>query len=1058
MKNKKLLSFLVCLLISLTLIAQETLIAHAGADRELCYGSSTVLGGSQIATGGVTPYTYNWGTSTSLSSTTVAHPVANPTVSTTYILTVTDVLNNAARDTVIVTVFDITLYAHAGKDITKCQFTELIGGDSLTAIGGKTPYEYLWTNNSGDTVAAVARPSLFVDTSRTFYLRVIDNVGCISVDSFHLTVSTPLHAYGLTDTTLHLGEGVILRDTVIGGTGNNFDFAWSPNKWLDDTTTENPVCTPLSSQQYKLVVTDSRGCTDVTFSTITYEPINFGQLSSFAAFAVDSITAGDSAYFIGNIGSTFIDTTYMRIYGERHTGTDEIENLSTALNELTQTLNEMEGESINGDFGEEKINAGIYTISGDASFNQTLTLQGNEASLFVFNISGDLTVGDTAHLILEGVASDKVFFNIGGSLRLGENPELYGSYLIGERVVGGGFWGKARITCKKSVELTGESRSYVGPYGYPYDPYYPCDVVFELPDYPHIHLHSGPNNLQDWTMVFNAEFSGAIDTTSDYYQSLNHTWYIWGGDGDKCKNIYFSKSVNNYVLNTGNSYLDLELLRLIPSSPNPPVTCIDNNLGQSFTADFSGTVFKTSSSFYHGYFEIRAKIPGGDGLWPAFWLIGDGGCTSTKSNYREIDWFDWDFKKAEDIMGIVNHCGGTDYAWHTCPVKHGTSNQWVDMSQAYHIYAGEWSYNSITFYVDGVPMITSPNYLINDEKMSLVLSNSVCQGPQSLCGWNGQTGVNDPTSITGTATDDRDFIIDWARVWQKSDDLLDYYFVDGCSGKKLPSGATFPVESGVIPDTKYRIETNYYQGATYSWGSSSSNLHILPGYLNNPTGCYFYGTSPGTYYVYLQVYDGHTNFPSIQIPVTIVSNPLPLSTPVIAEYAYNPYNHPHPDGNYFCISPLANALYYEWSEDGGTTFGQPTFNTCFVPSNYFAQGAWMDIAVKAFYYDCDPSSIGHWAGYTYIYRLSQDIPDSIPNTEVKIYPSPSDGRLRIQNDTKEKIQVTISTISGINLFEFEIDGRENKEVNDLPEGMLIFTSRREGDNVILSRRLIPIIK
>ena len=42
-------------------------------------------------------------------------------------------------------------------------------------------------------------------------------------------------------------------------------------------------------------------------------------------------------------------------------------------------------------------------------------------------------------------------------------------------------------------------------------------------------------------------------------------------------------------------------------------------------------------SLAYGYFEIRAKIPNGDGLWPAFWFWS--GCGSNA--YSEIDVFEF---------------------------------------------------------------------------------------------------------------------------------------------------------------------------------------------------------------------------------------------------------------------------------------------------------------------------------------------------------------------------------------------------------------------------------
>src|SRR5690606_33935739 len=91
-------------------------IVDAGQDVEICHDSSTVLGGSPTATSGTGSYTYSWSPSIGLSSTSVANPVANPTVTTTYIVLVTDAKGCQESDTVVVTVNPLPV-VDAGADV-----------------------------------------------------------------------------------------------------------------------------------------------------------------------------------------------------------------------------------------------------------------------------------------------------------------------------------------------------------------------------------------------------------------------------------------------------------------------------------------------------------------------------------------------------------------------------------------------------------------------------------------------------------------------------------------------------------------------------------------------------------------------------------------------------------------------------------------------------------------------------------------------------------------------------------------------------------------------------
>lgn len=83
-------------------VRDMALTAKAGEDKETTGGVSVQLDGS--ATGGKSPYSYQWSPSTGLSDAATATPTANPTITTTYTLTVTDGNGARASDSVVVTV------------------------------------------------------------------------------------------------------------------------------------------------------------------------------------------------------------------------------------------------------------------------------------------------------------------------------------------------------------------------------------------------------------------------------------------------------------------------------------------------------------------------------------------------------------------------------------------------------------------------------------------------------------------------------------------------------------------------------------------------------------------------------------------------------------------------------------------------------------------------------------------------------------------------------------------------------------------------------------------
>ncbi|MEA3497227.1 MAG: hypothetical protein U9R42_14465 [Bacteroidota bacterium] len=102
------------------------LVVDAGRDTAICSGTFAI-GGSPSAYNGVTPYTYSWSPSTGLSSTSVANPVAGPSATTTYILTVTDGNGCINKDTIVLTI---------GNNVTGTQtFTYTGSSQSFTVPG-----------------------------------------------------------------------------------------------------------------------------------------------------------------------------------------------------------------------------------------------------------------------------------------------------------------------------------------------------------------------------------------------------------------------------------------------------------------------------------------------------------------------------------------------------------------------------------------------------------------------------------------------------------------------------------------------------------------------------------------------------------------------------------------------------------------------------------------------------------------------------------------------------------------------------------------------------------
>jgi beta-glucanase (GH16 family) len=99
----------------------------------------------------------------------------------------------------------------------------------------------------------------------------------------------------------------------------------------------------------------------------------------------------------------------------------------------------------------------------------------------------------------------------------------------------------------------------------------------------------------------------------------------------------------------------------------------------------------------YGRFEARIKIPYGQGIWPAFWMLGSNIDSAGWPTCGEIDIMENIGREPSIVHGTIHGPGysgaqgiGAPYAL--------TSGAFSD---AFHVYAVEWDANQIRWYVDG---------------------------------------------------------------------------------------------------------------------------------------------------------------------------------------------------------------------------------------------------------------------------------------------------------------------------------------------------------------------
>lgn len=223
--------------------------------------------------------------------------------------------------------------------------------------------------------------------------------------------------------------------------------------------------------------------------------------------------------------------------------------------------------------------------------------------------------------------------------------------------------------------------------------------------------------MDQWILVFHDDFNGdAVDTK---------TWNIedWASRRNNELQYYHPDEV--YV---DNGYL---ILRSRPGEHG----------GRQYT---SGAVnSKDKFEFTFGKVEVRAKLPKGQGIWPAIWML-----PHDRSWPPEID-----------IMEMLGHEPNKTYMtyhWGTYP-DHFLDNghyKGPDFSADFHTYGIEWEPDEIRWYVDGVL------------RKTYVESAHIVRVPNYIL-LNTAVGGDWPGSPDSSTVFPQYFEIDYVKVWQK---------------------------------------------------------------------------------------------------------------------------------------------------------------------------------------------------------------------------------------------------------------------------------------------------
>ncbi|OUS26406.1 glycosyl hydrolase family 16 [Thalassotalea sp. 42_200_T64] len=224
-----------------------------------------------------------------------------------------------------------------------------------------------------------------------------------------------------------------------------------------------------------------------------------------------------------------------------------------------------------------------------------------------------------------------------------------------------------------------------------------CEETNTDTDYESIDV-SAP--VSDWQMVWNDEFDGDKIDSGKWFHEIN-----CDGGGNQEQQCYTDSAENSFVADG--------ILNIVAKPAD-----VDSAL--PYTSARLST--KGLGDWKYGRFEMRAKLPFGQGTWPAFWMLPTDEVYGGWPKSGEIDIVEAVNLKTINDEGVTEaHVFGTLYYGEDWPNQSKSGKEYLlpdgaNPADDFHTYAIEWQKGEIRWYVDG--------YLYETQMASTVRYNS----------------------------------------------------------------------------------------------------------------------------------------------------------------------------------------------------------------------------------------------------------------------------------------------------------------------------------------------
>jgi beta-glucanase (GH16 family) len=202
--------------------------------------------------------------------------------------------------------------------------------------------------------------------------------------------------------------------------------------------------------------------------------------------------------------------------------------------------------------------------------------------------------------------------------------------------------------------------------------------------------------------------------------ALGSQWVAMNRHGDYSNNELQCYLPGNVTVSGGN-------LNLLTEAQTQ--SCGDSVHAPSGWNYTSGMVQWGTFNFTYGTVEFRAKSAGGQGSWPAVWMLGANCQASNILSADNVGACNWPQPGSDEIDILEMSDNNYISVGHDMFVSGGgqacLQNASSDVSQNWHVYTMTWKPGSVTYAVDGQAANCSHTSGVPSRPMFLIINNAI---------------------------------------------------------------------------------------------------------------------------------------------------------------------------------------------------------------------------------------------------------------------------------------------------------------------------------------------